>query len=63
MTVALRGKARDKLREDLATRYNEGASIRSLIRLSGGRSYGFVHRLLGEAGVEIRPRSQPRTHQ
>lgn len=62
MTVALRGKARDELRADIAARYNEGASIRSLIRLAGGRSYGFVHRLLAEAEVEFRPRHQRTAH-
>jgi len=41
--------------EELAGRYNQGASIRSLARESG-RSYGLVQKLLREAGVEFRPR-------
>lgn len=39
----------------LARRYRDGASIRALAA-DFGRSYGFVQRLLGEAGVVARPR-------
>lgn len=39
----------------LAQRYRDGASIRSLAA-DFGRSYGFVQRLLREAGVTARPR-------
>ncbi|WCC79288.1 helix-turn-helix domain-containing protein [Cutibacterium equinum] len=49
------GQARQAMAEELAGRYNEGASIRSLARESG-RSYGLVQRLLQEAGVQFRPR-------
>lgn len=49
----------------LARRYRDGASIRSLAA-DFGRSYGFVQRLLREAGVVARPRggadpASPRT--
>lgn len=49
------GAARDTLARDYRIRYEAGASIRALSEESG-RSYGFVHRLLGEAGVEFRSR-------
>ena len=49
------GEARQAMAEELAGRYNQGASIRSLARESG-RSYGLVQKLLREAGVEFRPR-------
>ncbi|WP_405676863.1 helix-turn-helix domain-containing protein [Streptomyces sp. NBC_01511] len=60
MTEALRGAARAELRDDLAKRYNAGASIRSLVPYAQGRSYGFVYRLLVEAKVVRRPRNPPR---
>jgi transposase len=63
MTVALRGRARIDLREDLAQRYLEGASIRTLANQEK-RSYGTIRTLLLEAGVELRPRShRPTTNQ
>jgi hypothetical protein len=49
------GGERDKLASDLSKRYNAGASIRDLAE-STGRSYGFVHRLLSENGVNLRGR-------
>ncbi|MGK2309207.1 helix-turn-helix domain-containing protein [Cutibacterium sp. V947] len=49
------GEARQAMAEELAGRYNAGASIRSLARESG-RSYGLVQKLLREAGVKFRPR-------
>lgn len=49
------GADRSKLAADLGARYAAGESIRSLAA-STGRSYGFVHRLLSEAGVELRGR-------
>jgi predicted transcriptional regulator len=49
------GEARATLARDLAARYRAGDSIRELAE-STGRSYGFVHRLLGEAGVQLRGR-------
>ncbi|MEU2354442.1 helix-turn-helix domain-containing protein [Streptomyces misionensis] len=39
----------------LKARYEKGAYIRELAKQTG-RSYGFVHRLLREAGVPFRPR-------
>ncbi|GGJ81791.1 hypothetical protein GCM10011583_11550 [Streptomyces camponoticapitis] len=58
MTEALHGPARAELRDDLARRYNAGASIRSLLPYAQGRSYGFVYRLLVEAKVVRRSRNQ-----
>ncbi|MGW6405095.1 helix-turn-helix domain-containing protein [Streptomyces sp. NPDC055134] len=49
------GAARDKLAAELKTAYESGASIRSIAD-STGRSYGFVHRILTEAGVTLRQR-------
>jgi hypothetical protein len=49
------GAARDKLAADLKKKYEKGASIRSLAE-STGRSYGFVHRVLSESGVQLRGR-------
>lgn len=46
---------RRRLAADLKRRYDAGESIRSLA-VSTGRSYGFVHRLLTEAGVRFRGR-------
>ena len=49
------GADRSRLGTVLGKRYDSGESIRSLAA-STGRSYGFVHRLLREAGVELRRR-------
>jgi predicted transcriptional regulator len=49
------GTERDKLSATLMKKYNGGASIRELAG-STGRSYGFVHRVLSEAGVNLRGR-------
>lgn len=49
------GEDRSKLAADLKSRYDAGESIRSLA-LSTGRSYGFIHRVLTEAGVALRGR-------
>jgi predicted transcriptional regulator len=49
------GSERDKLSTDLRKRYEQGASIRDLAE-STGRSYGFVHRMLSESGVDLRGR-------
>jgi hypothetical protein len=49
------GVDRSRLGTQLGKRYDSGESIRSLAA-STGRSYGFVHRLLTEAGVELRRR-------
>ncbi|WP_308163900.1 helix-turn-helix domain-containing protein [Nonomuraea sediminis] len=49
------GAERETLKAALKRRYSSGESIRAL-SVSTGRSYGFVHRLLEEAGVPLRPR-------
>jgi hypothetical protein len=49
------GTERSELATELKRRYDEGESIRSLAAATG-RSYGFVHRLLTEAGVTLRGR-------
>jgi hypothetical protein len=49
------GAARDKLAADLKKAYESGASIRTLAE-GTGRSYGFVHRILTEAGATLRGR-------
>jgi hypothetical protein len=49
------GVDRSRLGTLLGKRYDSGESIRSLAA-STGRSYGFVHRLLTESGVELRQR-------
>ncbi|MET9259585.1 helix-turn-helix domain-containing protein [Amycolatopsis sp. NPDC004079] len=50
------GPARDKIREILKTKYEKGATVRALAE-ECGRSYGFVHRVLAESGVQMRGRS------
>ncbi len=50
------GTDRSKLAITLGRRYDSGENIRSLAA-STGRSYGFVHRILAEAGVALRGRS------
>jgi hypothetical protein len=49
------GAERAQLADAIAKQYAGGESIR-LIALNIGRSYGFVHRLLEEAGAELRHR-------
>jgi hypothetical protein len=49
------GIDRSRLGTQLGKRYDSGESIRSLAAATG-RSYGFVHRLLTETGVELRRR-------
>jgi predicted transcriptional regulator len=49
------GTERDKLTTVLAKKYDGGASIRELAE-GTGRSYGFIHRVLSEAGVTLRGR-------
>ncbi|MFE2739080.1 helix-turn-helix domain-containing protein [Streptomyces sp. NPDC056723] len=49
------GAARDQVAADLKAAYEGGASIRSIAE-STKRSYGFVHRILTEAGVTLRGR-------
>lgn len=49
------GPERDRIAAELKAKYEKGDSIRSLAE-SSGRSYGGVHRLLLDAGVEFRSR-------
>lgn len=49
------GNARGKLAADFKQKYDDGASIRAIAE-EHGRSYGFVHALLGEAKVTMRGR-------
>lgn len=49
------GSERDTLTEELKSRYEQGASIRSLANETG-RSYGFIHRLLVESETALRGR-------
>jgi predicted transcriptional regulator len=49
------GPARNKLTADVTKQYAKGKSIRELAD-EQGRSYGFVHRLLAESGVQLRGR-------
>jgi helix-turn-helix protein len=53
------GAEREALTKDLTKRYRDGASIRTLAE-SIGRSYGFVHRALTDAGVSLRARGGAR---
>ncbi|WP_431928593.1 helix-turn-helix domain-containing protein [Nonomuraea jabiensis] len=53
--VRITGAERHQLAQLVADRYQAGEPIRTLA-LSLGRSYGFVHQLLEEAGVELRHR-------
>ncbi|QTE02996.1 helix-turn-helix domain-containing protein [Streptomyces cyanogenus] len=55
------GSARKELAEAFVKEYREGRSIRAIAE-AHGRSYGFVHRVLTEARVPLRPRGgDPRT--
>ncbi|MFJ5984489.1 helix-turn-helix domain-containing protein [Lentzea sp. NPDC092896] len=49
------GEVRAQMAADLKKKYEKGASIRALVGATG-RSYGFVHRILGESGVVMRER-------
>jgi hypothetical protein len=49
------GAQRDKLATALKKKYEKGASIRALAEQTG-RSYGFVHGVLVETGVQLRGR-------
>ena len=59
MPGRIAGEARTQLGADLAAQYEQGTPIRSLAE-SSGRSYGFIHQLLTEAGVTLRPRGRRR---
>ncbi|NHC14078.1 helix-turn-helix domain-containing protein [Motilibacter deserti] len=49
------GNDRAKLATELKKKYSTGSSIRALAEETG-RSYGFVHRMLTESGVQLRGR-------
>ncbi|GAB2918454.1 helix-turn-helix domain-containing protein [Nonomuraea fastidiosa] len=49
------GEERVQLAQHVAARYQAGEPIRA-IAAAIGRSYGFVHQLLEEFGVELRAR-------
>jgi transposase len=55
----VRGDERRELTEFVSAEYDKGKSIRD-IASNIGRSYGFVHRLLAEAGIELRTRGGAR---
>ena len=56
-TARGRYTTRDRLAEELKRKYERGASIRALAE-STGRSYGFVRRVLSEAGVTLPGRGE-----
>lgn len=49
------GEPRQKLQAEMVDKYGQGVAIRTLAA-EYGRSYGFIHRLLLDAGVEFRAR-------
>ena len=49
------GADRAALSKELVAKYKGGASIRELAAETS-RSYGFIHRILKDAGVELRGR-------
>ena len=49
------GAEREQLAKTLRKSYEQGASLRELA-FQTGRSYGFVHRVLTDAGVTLRGR-------
>ncbi|MFD8529438.1 helix-turn-helix domain-containing protein [Streptosporangium canum] len=53
--VRIVGAERAQLAVEVAERYVAGDSVREIAE-SINRSYGFVHRLLEETGVTLRPR-------
>ncbi|MFF0790407.1 helix-turn-helix domain-containing protein [Streptomyces spiralis] len=55
----LTGEDRRLVAQEFAELYAKGSSIRG-IATQTGRSYGGVHQLLTEAGVQFRPRGSAR---
>ena len=55
------GAAREELTREMKKQYENGLSIRAIAE-AHGRSYGFVHQVLTEAGVPLRSRGGDRTH-
>lgn len=54
-SARITGADRSKLAAELKKAYDKGKSIRELAT-AHGRSYGFIHRVLNEAGVTLRGR-------
>lgn len=57
--IKITGQFRRQLRTALLRAYDQGVPIRPLAGVCG-RSYGFVHALLIEAGADLSPRGGPR---
>nr|WP_267883146.1 MULTISPECIES: helix-turn-helix domain-containing protein [Streptomyces] len=55
------GAAREELMREMKKQYENGLSIRAVAE-AHGRSYGFVHQVLTEAGVPLRSRGGDRSH-
>jgi molybdenum-dependent DNA-binding transcriptional regulator ModE len=55
------GEDREQLLVVIAERYMNGESIRAMAQ-SMGRSYGFVHRMVKEAGCTMRSRGGARSN-
>lgn len=53
------GAERAQVSKRIVALYVTGSPIRAIADHTG-RSYGFVHRILGEAGVDLRPRGGSR---
>ncbi|MEU1232559.1 helix-turn-helix domain-containing protein [Micromonospora aurantiaca] len=53
------GSERQALAGELVRRYTAGESIRTLAEATG-RSYGYIHRILTESGVQLRQRGGAR---
>jgi transposase len=49
------GERRDQLAAAIVEKYQAGMTVRQL-EAHFNRSYGFIHRVLTEQGVELRPR-------
>jgi hypothetical protein len=54
------GSLRKSIAKELEVKYKQGATIRALADAEG-KSYGFVHHLLTQHGVKMRPRGGART--
>jgi hypothetical protein len=58
MSMKEMNMTRDELLTELRSAYERGASIRSLVAMTG-RSYGSIHSLLRESGTTMRSRGGP----
>lgn len=61
-SARITGKPRNIAAEQFGKKYRKGVSIRTIAQQSG-RSYGFVHRVLVESGVQMREHGGPRRGQ